>query len=338
MDPKIIATIGPVSGEYAMLKKLIKAGVNIVRVNFSHATFEQWEIVCTNIKKIEKELEVDVQMMMDLQGPRIRVGNMGEGMKISKGTEYILVYGKTSTAQNEIPVDYAKLSQEVKPGELIYIANKAIELEVVKVVGKKIHAIAKTDGILLSRKGLNLPDTDLLLPIMDKKDIADAQFGVKNGADYICLSFVKDASDVVKARKIIKNGTKIIAKIERRLALKNIDGIIKESDGIMIARGDLGIEVPIEEIAIIQKELVRHAHQYGKPAIVATEMLASMVSKPNPTRAEAADVANAVFDGADAVMLSDETASGNYPVESVEMMEKIVKKVDEYFNNTNYLN
>lgn len=337
MNPKIIATIGPISEDYATLKKLVKAGMNIVRVNFSHATHEQWERIRKSIAVIQRELGIKVNMMADLQGPRIRVASIDkEGITISKGNTYTIFYGTAAASANEIPVDYANLFKDVKPGELIYFANKLIEMEVVKIVGKKIYAIAKNSGTILPRKGLNLPSTNLSLPVLSKKDIADAKFVISHGTDYVCLSFVKEGSDIMGARRIIGKKANIIAKIERQLALKNIDGIIKEFDGIMIARGDLGIEAPIEEIAIIQKELVRHAHQYKKPAIVATEMLASMVSKPSPTRAEAADVANAVFDGADAVMLSDETAFGNYPVESVQMAKRIVKKVDEYFNTTNY--
>jgi len=336
MDPKIIATIGPISEDYETLKKIIIAGADILRVNFSHATFEQWDLIRKNAQKIKKETGKEVEMMMDLQGPRIRVANIKEGIKISEGKVYEIFYGTKVNKENEIPIDYPNLYKDVEKGETIYFANKSVEMEIIKISGKKIFAKAKNSGTLMSKKGLNLPKTDLSIEVLGEKDIKDTKFGLKNGADYICLSFVKDGSNIKKLRKITGDKVEIIAKIERETAVLNIDNIIRESDGIMVARGDLGIELPIEELPIIQKELIRHAHQCDKPAIVATEMLASMVLKPHPTRAEAADVANAVFDGADAVMLSDETAFGKYPVESVEMMKKIADKVDEYFNATNY--
>lgn len=328
MNPKIIATIGPVSEEPGKLQEIIKSGANILRVNFSHGTFEQWN-------RIKENAQGQAEMMMDLQGPRIRVGKILDPIKVEKGITYAIFCGEKANS-GEIPVDYCNLYKDVKKGEPIYFTNKTVELVVDKVLGKKIYATAHNGGTILSRKGVNFPKTDLSINVLGKKDIEDAKFGAKNGAKYICLSFVKQAKDIKQLRKIVGNDVKIIAKIERELALQNVDEIIRESDGIMIARGDLGIEVPIEELAIIQKDLIRHAHQHKKPAIVATEMLASMVSKAYPTRAEAADVANAVFDGADAIMLSDETAFGNHPVESVAMMKKISQRVDEYFNATNY--
>src|SRR3989338_6988956 len=297
MNPKIIATIGLVSENYETLKKLALEGMNIARVNFSHATQEQWFKIKNSLAKIKKETGISVEIMADLQGPRIRF---------------------------------------VKKGEPLFLSNKLIELRVEKVTGKKIYAKALQNGIVSSRKGINIPETTIK-NTLGKKDKEDAIFASNNGADYLSLSFVQEASDIEELKSVIKNKkVDIIAKIERAKAIDNIDGIIKISDGIMIARGDLGIEMPIEELCIIQKNLIRHAHQYNKPAIVATQMLDSMTKNPFPTRAEAADVANAIFDGADATMLSDETASGIYPVESVIMMKKIIKKVDEYYNSTNY--
>jgi pyruvate kinase len=338
MNPKIIATIGPKSEDYETLKELAKSGMNVARVNFSHATFEQWNRIRESLSLIKKETGIEVKMMMDLQGPRIRVGKLPHEIQMNKGEIYAFVYGEANIENKEIPIDHDDLFNDVRKGEAFYLANGLIELEITDIKDKKIFARVHRGGLLLSRKGINIPETNLSNGVLTKKDMSDAEFGIKNGADYICLSFVQAGNDIEELRKILGNNkTSIIGKIERTAALRNIDEIIKTSDGIMIARGDLGIEVPIEELPIIQKEIIRHAHWYQKPAIVATEMLISMMDRPHPTRAEVADIANAVFDGTDAVMLSDETASGNYPVEAVKIMKKIAKRADDYFNSTNYL-
>lgn len=337
MNPQIIATIGPNSEDYKTLKALAEAGMNIARLNFSHATFEQWQNTRQYLAQIKEETGVDVKLMMDLQGPRIRVGYLAHEMEIKKGETYLFFSGKANIKRRQVPIDHPDLYKDVKVGEPFYLANGMIEMEITKIRSKKIFALARRGGILISRKGINIPETNLSSGILSKKDIEDAKFGIKNGADYISLSFVQTSDDIKELRGIIDGNTPIIAKIERATALKDIDNIIKASDGIMVARGDLGIEVPIEEVPIIQKDLIRHAHQWGKPAIVATEMLTSMMDRPRPTRAEVSDIANAVFDGADAIMLSDETASGMYPVEAVKIMKKIAQRADEYFNSTNYL-
>ncbi|MFA5368437.1 MAG: pyruvate kinase [Candidatus Paceibacterota bacterium] len=337
MKPKIIATIGPESEDYKIIKSLAINGMNIARVNFSHATYEQWQKIKSNLARIEKETGIQVKMMMDLQGPRIRIGELLNPIELNTDEIYGFVYGLENVEKKEIPIDHAELFKDVKVGEPFYLANGLIELEIVEIKDKKIFAQVNRGGLLLSRKGINIPKTNLSANVLTEKDLKDAKFGILNGADYICLSFVQSGEDIKKLREILRSNTPIIAKIERANALEDIDNIIKNSDGIMVARGDLGIEVPIEELPILQKELIRHAHWYKKPAIVATEMLISMLNHPHPTRAEVADIANAIFDKADAVMLSDETASGNYPIESVEIMKKIVQRADEYFNNVNYL-
>ena len=338
MDPRIIATVGPKSDDYKILKDMVETGMNIARINFSHGTYEQWNRVKSYLERIRQETGITVKMMLDLQGPRIRIGDIKE-MFIKEGENYSFFFGAADTKKNEIPIDHSTLYKDLKVGHQFYIANGMIEMEVTEVKNKKIFAKAIRGGHLLPRKGINLPETNLSGEVITKKDIADAQFGASNGADYICLSFVQKGTDIKKLKKIIKNkNIQVIAKIERGTALVDIDNIAKYSDGLMVARGDLGIEVPIEELPIIQKELIRRAHWYKKPAIVATEMLSSMVDKPRPTRAEIADIANAIFSGADAVMLSDETASGKYPIEAVATMRKIAKRADEYYNGTNYLN
>jgi len=338
MNPKIIATIGPKSEDYETLKEMVKSGMNIARVNFSHATFEQWKRIKESLSRIKEETGIEVKMMMDLQGPRIRVGKLAHEIQMNKGEIYAFFYGEADIENKEVPIDHADLFRDMRKGESFYLANGLIELEVTDIKDEKIFARVHRGGLLLSRKGINIPETNLSGSVITQKDVSDAEFGSQNGADYICLSFVQEGSDIDELRGIIDNNkVSIIGKIERVTALRNLDEIIKTSDGIMIARGDLGIEVPIEELPIIQKDIIRHSHWYQKPAIVATEMLISMMDRPHPTRAEVADIANAVFDGADAVMLSDETASGNYPVEAVKIMKKIAKRADDYFNSTNYM-
>lgn len=337
MNPKIIATIGPKSEDRKTIEEMVKAGMNVVRLNFSHATFGQWQNTRQYLSEIREQSGIDVKLMMDLQGPRIRVGYLPRQMRIEKGSTYCFIAGKANIRRKQIPIDHPDLYRDVRAGDPFYLVNGTIEMEITKIRGKKIYALSKDSGILVSRKGINIPKTNLSGEILSKKDIEDAEFGIRNGADYICLSFVQKSGDIEKLRRIIDGKAKVIAKIERGSALNDIDGIINASDGIMVARGDLGIEVPVEDVPIIQKDLIRHAHQRGKPAIVATEMLTSMMDRLRPTRADVSDIANAVFDGADAIMLSDETASGLYPVETVKMMKKIAQRANEYFNSSNYL-
>jgi pyruvate kinase len=337
MNPKIIATVGTKSEDYKILKGMARAGMNIVRVNFSHATYEQWGRIKSALAKIEKETGLVIKMMMDLQGPRIRVGKLKEPIRILRGETYAFAFSEENLEINEIPIDHPDLYNDVKVGEPFYLANGAMELTITEIKNKRIFAKAERGGTLFSRKAINIPETNFSGSAFTEKDLEDAKFGIANGADYICLSFVQAGQDIQKLKEILVNKkVTIIAKIERATALEDIDNIIRYSDGIMVARGDLGVEVPIEELPIIQKELIRHAHWYKKPAIVATEMLSSMIDRSHPTRAEVADIANAIFDGADAVMLSDETAMGNFPIEAVEVMKKISQRADEYFNSENY--
>lgn len=337
MNPKIIATIGQNSDNYETLKSMAKAGMEIARLNFSHATTEQWKRVSGYLKKIKKEIGISIKMMLDLQGPRIRVGELPHEIEMVSGEVYSFSHKKNNIAKKEIFINHPRLAKDIKVGAPFYLANGLIELVVIRVKRGRIFVRVEHGGVLFPKKGVNVPETNLSTGGITKKDLIDARFGADNGADFICLSFVQSGADLEKVRKALgKKKITLIAKIERGIALDLIDDIIQRSDGIMVARGDLGVEIAIEELPIIQKELIRHAHWHKKPAIVATEMLVSMVNRPRPTRAEAADVANAVFDGADAVMLSDETSFGNYPVEAVKTMKKIVYRADEYFNNTNY--
>lgn len=342
MHTKIVATIGPVSENLETMRSLVEAGVNMFRLNFSHASNEQFKKIKNNLNKIKKETKKDIKFLQDLQGPRIRVGQLAHEIAMKEGEVYTFVFDKKAMIDNlEISIDRKSLFNEVKVGHPLYLANGTIELMVTKVNNQKIYARVERGGVLMSRKGINLPETNLKQGGLTPKDIKDAIFGAKNGVDFIALSFVQSAADLKKLRKLLaklklKQTPKLIAKIERATALSVIDEIIQEADGIMIARGDLGIECPLEDLPIIQKNLIRHAHWHNKPAIVATEMLTSMIEHQRPTRAEVADIANAIFDSADAVMLSDETAAGKHPLEAVKMMKKIITRTDDYFNNRNY--
>ncbi len=343
MLTKIIATIGPKSESPEKLIALFKAGVDIVRVNFSHATYEQYKRIQAVINHFNASSEHKISLMLDLQGPRIRVGQMPEnGLVMQEGEIYHFAYSAKPYKKKGdiIPIDSADLYKDIKKGEMLFLCNGAIELKVLAVKAKVITAMVISDGVLSSRKGINVPDTNLKKGGLTPKDIQDAQFGVKAGMDYIALSFVQTAADVRRLRQILgrKSPVKIISKIERGIALKNIDQIIAASDAIMVARGDLGIEVPIEDLPIIQKNLVRHAHWHDRPAIIATQVMTSMIKNPHPTRAEISDIANAVFDGADIIMLSDETTVGDYPVEAVAILKKVIERTEKYLYKGNVIN
>ena len=338
MKTKIIATIGPKSESYEELKAMAEAGLSIARMNFSHCTVEEYGTRKANIERINKELGTTVKLLQDLQGPRIRVGKLpAEGVHLEEGKIYVFSHDQKEYEGGIIPMDDPELHIDVKVGEPFYLANGAMELEITDVQGSQIHAKVVTGGTLFSRKAINVPRTNLTRGGVTDKDIEDAKFGVAQGVDYIALSFVQSADDINKLRNEFPDTKiKIIAKIERALALDNIDEIIEASDGIMIARGDLGIEIPMEDLPIIQKNLIRHAHWHNKPAIVATQMMMSMIDHEHPTRAEVSDIANAVFEGGDAVMLSDETAAGNHPAKAVAMMAKIVKRIEDYTARENF--
>lgn len=327
MRTKIIATIGPKSESPEIIRELVKAGADIFRMNFSHCTYDEYRARKSAIQAIAQEEGRDVKIMIDLQGPRLRVGELPEeGIEMSEDKTFVFSTDKESN--EAIFIDDPHLHNDVKVGDPLYLVNGAIELIVTSVEGREIKAKVISGGTLYSRKAVNLPYTALTTSSLTEKDLSDIEFSVKEGADYIALSFVQTADDVTRLRGLVGENIKIVSKIERAIALKNIDSIIKASDAIMIARGDLGIELPMEDVPIVQKHLIRMASWHGKASIVATQMLLSMVEKVKPTRAEVNDVANAVFDGADAVMLSDESANGENPVAAVKTMAKIVGRVE----------
>jgi pyruvate kinase len=339
MNTKIIATIGPKSEDYDTLKAMAINGLDMIRLNFSHASYDQYYKIKENINKLNTELNLDIKIIFDLQGPRIRIGKLKHEIEMLEGETYIFMHNKGNIDNLEIPIDDLGLINDLKLDDPIFLDNGSMELKVVEIdlLKKRFSAKVERGGLLLSRKGVNVPKTILKRNILTTKDLLDIKFAQEVKPDFVAASFIQRAEDVVKVRKALKDeNIKIISKIERGIALENIDNIIRESDAIMIARGDLGIEVPLEDLPIIQKNLIRHAHWHDKPAIVATQMMASMVDHYRPTRAEVSDVANAIFDGADAVMLSDETAIGSYPVETVAMMNKVIDRTDKYFSNRNY--
>lgn len=338
MKTKIIATIGPASDSPEIIKKLVKNGLDIARFNFSHCTYEEFEVRSSKLKRAAKEEKRSVAILQDLQGPRIRVGEIPGGSRQLKDGEGVIFSTKIKGDKEIIFVDEPYLHADIKKGELIYLANGEMKLSVEKIQGDKIYARVERGGILYSRKGVNVPHTKLTTSGLTSKDIKDVKFGLKAGVNYIAISFVQTAEDVLKLKKLVNGKAKVIAKIETALALKNIDEIIQASDGIMVARGDLGIEVAEEKLPFIQKNLIRQAAWHGKASIVATQMLLSMINNPRPTRAEVSDVANAVLEGADAVMLSDETASGKYPVQALETLVKVARQAEQYyFNKPNLL-
>jgi len=338
MKTKIVATVGPKTESEKALLELIDAGVDMVRVNFSHASYEQYKRIKKIIDTHNKNHDNKVSLMLDLQGPRIRVGKLPEdGIMLHVDEIYQFTYSKLPYKKGGIvPIDNSDLYKYIKKNEPLFLCNGAIELIVLEVKNKIITAKVINGGVLSSNKGINVPNTNIKKGGMTTKDIADLKFGLKAGMDYIALSFVQTAEDVNRLRKMLgKNShTKIISKIERGIALKNIDKIIVASDVIMVARGDLGIEVPIEELPIIQKNLIRHSHWHNKPTILATQVMTSMIKNPHPTRAEISDIANAVFDRADMIMLSDETTVGDYAVEAVKILKKVITRTEEYLHKS----
>jgi pyruvate kinase len=325
-----VCTLGPASQKPETLEKLISSGMNIARFNFSHTTPEQFLRIKSLIEKYNQKLGKKTKILLDLQGPRMRVGLLPEeGLNLKEGEEVTFSTGLSDN--RAIHIDNPHLHEDIEPGQPMYLSNGEIELKVVSKKGNKIMAKVLIGGVLYSRKGVNVPETKTRARGLTDKDLKDVKLGVENGVDFIALSFVGDKSDVRELREKINDPTTgIVAKIERRAAIANLEKIIKASDLIMVARGDLGVEFPLPEIPFLQKEIISKANRFDKPAIVATQMLASMVNHPHPTRAEVTDVANAVLDGAWGVMLSQETAFGHYPVQSLDYLTKITQRAAQF--------
>ncbi len=330
---KIVATVGPACDTYDKLLELVKAGVNVFRLNFSHGGYDSKKQIIEYIREINKKEPYNIAILGDLQGPKLRVGELeGGSLELKEGDEIILTTEKITGNKDKIYVSYQNLATDVKPGERIFFDDGKMEVELKKVLNdKEVLIKVSLGGTLLPKKGVNLPDSELTMPSLTVKDIEDLEFIIDNDLDWVALSFVRKAVDITDLKKRIKaknSKIKVIAKIEMPEALKNIRDIIVESDGIMVARGDLGVEVPVEQVPIIQKEIIRKCMHRAKPVIVATQMMESMMERTKPNRSEVTDVANAVLEGADAVMLSGETAMGHYPTLVVEMMSKIISEVE----------
>jgi pyruvate kinase len=324
---KIVCTIGPASEKPEILERLIQAGMDVARLNFSHGTLQGHESKIQFIREISRRVGRNVAILQDLAGPKIRIGTFQKGNAVLKPQSWFtLTTREVAGDEHEISVNYPTLPTEVNPGDAILLGDGALELQVAETTPTDIRCRVMTGGEISSRKGINLPSGGLNLPSLTENDRRNLMFGITMKVDFIALSYVRRPEDIRVARDIMESEgpeIPIIAKIETRMALDNIDAILKEVDGIMVARGDLGVETPLERVPLVQKMLIRKANAVGKPVITATQMLGSMVNNPRPTRAEVADIANAIFDGTDALMLSEETAVGNYPVESVGTMANI---------------
>ena len=325
---KIIATIGPSCFSREKIEDLIRAGVNVARLNCSHIEHELAARVITDIRELSTKHNRAVGILLDLAGPKIRTRKMvgSNPVELVDGQNFVLTSRKIEGTATEVATNYEKLPQEVKAGDRILLDDGLIELRVTNTNETEVECKVITGGLLKDKKGINLPGVRLSIPSMTEKDLEDLRFGLEHDVDFVALSFVRDADDIKALRELVRKHwqpVSIIAKLEKPEALEELDEILDLADGVMIARGDLGVELPPEEVPPVQKLITRKANAKGKPVITATQMLESMIEHPRPTRAEASDVANAIFDGTDAVMLSGETAAGEYPIESVQIMDRI---------------
>lgn len=332
---KIVCTIGPTSESKEIFSELVKKGLNVARLNFSHGNHEEHLERIRMIKEVREELGIPIAILLDTKGPEIRTGDFEEGVaELKEGQEFILTTENVIGDESKCSISYDKLPEDVKKGDRILIDDGLIELEVISTLdNNNIKCRVNNGGVVKNKKGVNVPGVKINLPATTKKDISDIEFGIENGIDYIAASFIRKAEDVHEIRRILEKNNahhiQIISKIENQEGLDNIDEIIEVSDGIMVARGDLGVEIPTEMVPLAQKEMISKCNKVGKPVITATQMLDSMMRNPRPTRAEVTDVANAIFDGTDAIMLSGETAAGKYPVEAVRTMANIAERTEQ---------
>ncbi len=331
---KIVATIGPASRDPDILRALVSAGTNVVRLNFSHGTHGEHAATIESVQRISADLKVHVAVLQDLPGPKVRTGTLAAGLdsiELQSGQPFALVTEPIAGTSEAVSVGYAGLPQDVEVGKRLYLADGAIALRISGKSRERIETTVETGGVLRPTQGINYPDGSLRIETVTASDFAHLEFGLRAGVDWVAISFVRSADDVARVKTFIaERGQKVpvIAKIEKHEALDNIDAIVEAADGIMVARGDLGIEIPLERVPLLQKDLIARANRASKPVITATQMLESMITSARPTRAEANDVANAILDGSDAVMLSGETARGAYPVESVRVMATIARQVE----------
>ncbi|MGA1359948.1 MAG: pyruvate kinase [Gemmatimonadaceae bacterium] len=325
---KIVATLGPSSTDPAVIRRLLEAGVNVVRINFSHGTHEKHAQVIATVRALAEELRLPVAILGDLQGPRIRIGVLPEPMELTAGQRLTLVH-ESQVGAGEIPVTYDHIADDVRAGATILINDGLLDLQVDRVEGARVHCTVRIGGRLSSNKGINLPGIEVSAPSLTEKDRADITFAIAQDLDYLALSFVRRPEDIAALRALLPKGMLIVAKIEKDSALERIEEILQATDAVMVARGDLGVELPFESVPLQQKRIIALAARYGRPVITATQMLESMIEHPRPTRAEASDIANAILDGTDAVMLSAETAAGRYPLQAVEAMRRIASAAEQ---------
>lgn len=339
---KIVATVGPASNTKEMLHELVKSGVDVFRLNFSHGTHEDHAKVVSYIREINAEYGTTIPILQDLQGPKIRIGQVeNDGVHIENGQELTISTDESLLGTStRVSTTYQSLPNDVAAEDTILVDDGKIELKVLQVKDNDVVTQVVHGGILKSRKGINLPDTKVSAPSLTEKDEADLAFGLEHDAEWIALSFVRTAEDILDLKDRIKRAgkdTKVVAKIEKPEAIENIDAIIEATDGLMVARGDLGVEVLMEDVPMLQKMIVRKCNKAGVPVIIATQMMESMITNPRPTRAETNDVANAVMDGADALMLSAETAAGKFPLQVVKSMTRTISSIevniDDIYNN-----
>lgn len=330
---KIVATIGPASQSYEVIKTMVIGGLDVCRLNFSHGDHSIHEKNIETIRRVNQELNSNICILQDLQGPKLRVGDMGkDGFELITGSEIELSNNPNKQSDHCVHVVYDKLTEEVKKGEKVLLDDGNLEIQILEKIDKEtLKAKVIHGGTLKSNKGFNLPDSTLSVPSLTKKDLEDLEFGLAHDVEWVALSFVRKADDIVGLKELIKKAgktTRVIAKIEKPEAVQNIEEIIAVSDGIMVARGDLGVEIAQQKVPLIQKEIVDRCIRAAKPVIIATQMMESMIENSRPTRAEVNDVANAVLDGTDAVMLSAETSVGKYPEKAVEIMSRIIEDVE----------
>lgn len=324
---KIVCTLGPASSGLDVIRTLVAAGMDMARINMSHGDHDSHRRAIDNVREASREAGRPVPVLVDLAGPKIRVGVLTEPVELEVGAE--VVFAPASEArEGEIPTGYEELAQDVAPGDPVMVDDGLMELETLSTDGSRARFKVVKGGLLQSRKGINLPGAEVQAPSLTEKDVEDLAFALEMGADYISLSFVRRASDVKDLKTRVRGRALVVAKIEKAQALDNIEEILSEADGVMVARGDLGVELPFEKVPLAQKRIIQNANYYGRPVITATQMLESMIDHPRPTRAEASDVANAILDGTDAVMLSGETAVGRYPVQVVEAMGRIAREIE----------
>lgn len=332
---KIVCTIGPKTESKEVLKQLLEAGMNVMRLNFSHGDYEEHGRRISNLREVMAETGMRAAILLDTKGPEIRTIKLEGGNDVSlvAGQEFTFTTDRTVIGNNKIvAVTYEGFASDLKAGDTVLVDDGLIAMEVKEVSGNEVKCIVKNNGDLGENKGINLPNVSVNLPALAEKDINDLKFGCEQGIDFVAASFIRKADDVLAVRKVLcENGgenVKIISKIENQEGLNNFNEILEVTDGVMVARGDLGVEIPVEEVPFAQKMMIEKCNEAGKPVITATQMLDSMIKNPRPTRAEANDVANAIIDGTDAVMLSGETAKGKYPVEAVKVMARIAEKTD----------